>query len=368
MTTLRVILDEVLGGGAVGRYTEELTREIVRIAPRGCYVEGFVSASTETEYADLPERIPGLALLHKSPLALRELRAAWQHGFTRLPGTGVVHAPSPLAPLARHDRLNDGDQIAVTFHETLAWTNPEAVGSRGTAWAKGMAKRAQKYADAIVVPSHAVAERLADFGDFGDRIRIVSGAPSSTLKPGADADERAKVMGLPERYLLASAGTDLRSNLAALLLAMKRLELPLLVIGVGDDALAAAEPGTPADRLRGLGQLPDADLAVLIARATVFVYPNLEEDFGMHLLDAFALGVPVIHSDAPAHIELAAESGLTVAREDAAGYSDRLADAVTSVLHDGELAQRLRYLGLDRANAYSWRSSAEKIWQLHADL
>lgn len=374
MTTLRVILDEMNGHGSVARYSEELTREIIRTAPHGCYVEGFVSASTEPEYAHILERLPGLQELHKSPLARRELRAAWQHGFTRLPGSGMVHAMSPLAPLARHDRLNDGDQIAVTFHDALAWTHPDFLSPRTVAWYHGMAKRAQKYADAIVVPSHAVADQLTELVDFGDRIRVISGAPSSTLILGADADERASRLGLPERYVLAVGGPEPRRGIDQLIRALHRIHsaIPLLLVGPEHDDPALAEAASasdvPADRVRGLGSLSDDDLAVVISRATVFAYPNLEEGFGMPMLEAFALGTPVVHSDAPALLELAAGAGIAVARDDEYAYVDALADAINSILADGQLAERLKYEGLDRASMFSWRSAAEKVWQLHADL
>jgi glycosyltransferase involved in cell wall biosynthesis len=374
MTTLRVILDEMHGEGSVARYTEELTRQIIRTAPRGCYVEGFVSASTEPEYAHILDRLPGLQVLHKSPLARRELRAAWQHGFTRLPGSGMVHAPSPLAPLARHDRLNDGDQVAVTFHDALAWTHPDFLSSRNVAWYRGMARRAQKYADAIVVPSHAVADQLTELVDFGDRIRVISGAPSSTLVIGADADERAAILGLPERYVLAVGGPEARRGIDQLIRALHRIHdsVPLLLVGPDPDdpalARAVAEAHILPDRVRGLGQPSDKNLAVALARATVFAYPNIEEGFGMPMLEAFAQGTPVVHSDAPALLELAADAGVAVPREDEAGYADRLADAINSILADGQLAERLKYEGLDRARMFSWRSAAESVWQLHADL
>ncbi|MCU1580489.1 MAG: Mannosyltransferase [Rhodoglobus sp.] len=374
MTTLRVILDEMHDHGSVGRYTEELTREIIRTAPRGCYVEGFVSASTEPEYARILDRLPGLQVLHKSPLARRELRTAWQHGFTRLPGSGMVHAPSPLAPLARHDRLNDGDQIAVTFHDALAWTHPDTLAPRAVAWYKGMARRAQKYADAVVVPSHAVAEQLSEFVGFGDRIRVISGAPSSTLALPADADERSARLGLPVRYVLASGALEPRRGIDQLIRAMASVDadVPLLLAGPDpDDATLAAlvaDAGMPADRVRGLGRLGDNDLSVAISRAAVFAYPNLEEGFGMPMLEAFALGTPVVHSDAAALLELAADAGLAVERGDDDDYPARLAAAIGRVLSDSELAGRLRYSGTDRARMFSWRGAAEKVWQLHADL
>ena len=374
MTTLRVILDEMLSStpGSVGRYTEELVRELIATAPRGCYVEAVVAASTEAEYAAIEERLPGLRTLHKSSLARRELQAAWQHGFTRLPGKGMVHATSLLAPLARHDRLNDGDQIAVTVHDTVAWSRPDSLSPRTVSWNKAMLKRAQRYADAIVVPSHAVADQLGEIIDLGDRVRIISGAASTALDVPLDADERAERLALPDSYVLAIGGLEPRKGIDQLVAAMPRIDVPLLIVGPAADdadlAAAVAAAGLEPSRVRGLGRLTDDDLAVAVDRAGVFAYPNLEEGFGMPVLEAFALGTPVVHSDAPALLELAVDAGVVVERGDDEGYAERLADGINSVLTDPALAERLAYSGSDRAKAFSWRSSAEKVWQLHADL
>lgn len=376
MTTLRVIIDEMLSTapGGVARYTEELARELIVTAPRGCVVEGFVASSPEPDYALIADRLPGLARLHKSSLARRELSAAWQHGFTRLPGDGMVHATSLFAPLSRHDRLHDGDQFAVTIHDTLAWSHPGSLSPRTVAWHKSMVKRAERYADAIVVPSHTVAGQLEELFDFGDRVRVISGAPSSALVPPPDALERAATLDLPERYILAIGGTEPRRGIDQLIRGLSQVDesVPLLLVGPSDDnadlraAVAAAE--LPEGRVRGLGRLSDPDLAVAIQRATVFAYPNLEEGFGMPMLEAFQLGTPVVHSDAPALIELAADAGVIVALDDPEGYPGRLAEAISSVLADASLAERLKYSGLDRSRAFTWRGSAEKVWQLHADL
>ena len=156
MSTLRVILDQMLAPvpGGVSRSTEELTRALISTAPRGSRVAGFVPASTDEEYATIRERLPGLAELHKSALARRELAFAWQHGFTPIPGEGLLHATSLLAPLRRHDRVAKPDsQVVVTIHDAVPWTHPETLTPRGASWHRAMAKRAERYADAIVVPS-----------------------------------------------------------------------------------------------------------------------------------------------------------------------------------------------------------------------
>jgi glycosyltransferase involved in cell wall biosynthesis len=379
MTTLRVIVDQILAPvpGGIGRYAEELTRQLIETAPQGADVAGIVSASTEEQYATLSERLPGLQNLYKSPLARRELSLAWQHGFTVLPGKGMVHATSMLAPLYRHDRVNSaGNQTAITIHDVIPWTNPETLTPRGVSWHKAMAARAFKYADAVVVPTHAVAGELAEIFDFGDRVRVIGGAVSSKLALPLDADARAIELDLPARYLLTVGTLEPRKGLEPLIraLALSQTEdVPLLVVGPGgwgdvDVSTLVRDAGLAEDRVRTLGYVTDPDLAVLLSRATAFVFPSLAEGFGLPVLEALSLGTPVIHSDVPAVVEVASDAGVVVEREDAAGYPERLADAIARVVSDGELRNQLKYQGIDRSHAFSWRASAEKVWQLHADL
>jgi len=376
MTTLRVIIDEMLSPtpGSVARYSEELTRELIVTAPTNCFVEAFVAASTEPEYELIAERLPNLNYLHKSALSRRELRASWQHGFTSVPGRGMLHATSLLAPLKRHDRLNRGEQIVVTVHDTVAWSRPESLGSRQASWSRAMLKRAEKYADAVVVPSHTVALQLEDIANFGDRVRVISGAASSSLRVPANVDERAAELTLPERFLLAIGGLDPHRGIDSLIRALKELDddVALLLVGPEADNDAVRDfveaEGIAAERVRCMGTLSNDDLAVAFDHAAAFVYPNLDVGFGMPVLEALSFGLPVVHSDAPALLELAADAGIVVEREPREEYAEALADGIRRVLDDAVLAERLFYSGQDRARAFNWRTSAEKVWQLHADL
>lgn len=382
MTTLRVVVDELTSAetGGTRRYTEELTRQLIVTAPAGCEVRAYVSNVPDEQLAELRAALPGLADLVRLPLARRELSLAWQSGIAVGGVRGMLHSPSLLAPLRKHDTLNDGDQVAVTIHDALAWTHPESLGATSVMWTKSMAKRARKHADAIVVPTHAVANSLAESLDFGDRIRVIGGAPATTLRLPADADERAARLGLPPVYAFTLGSIMPRKGIAPLIRAIARPEahdIPLLIAGpdrYGDGTATgvAAAAGLPEDRVRALGRLDDADLAVVLDRATLFVYPSLAEGFGLPIVEAFKFGLPVIHSDDPALVEVAAGASLVVERpasaEDDAGYSERLAGAIGRVLDDGELRGRIGVLASDRARAFSWRDSAERVWQLHADL
>ena len=379
MTTLRVIVDQIISPtpGGIGRYTEELTRALIETAPTGCDVTGVVSASPESDYEQVLTLLPGLSDLMKSPLARRELSLAWQHGFTKIPGSGMVHAPSLLAPLRRHDRINNqSDQVVVTIHDVVPWTHPETLTPHGVIWHKAMAKRAQKYADAVVVDTHAVASQLSEILDFGDRVRVISAAVSSKFALPIDAHERAIRLELPERYLLSIGTLEPRKGLRPLIRSLASNDdagLPLLIAGPegwGDlDVTAIAlEAGLEPDRVRTMGHLDDADLAVALDRATVFVFPSLAEGFGLPVIEAFSLGTPVVHSDDPAVVEVAAGAGVTVALAPLEGYPERLAKAIAALVFDEAHQERLRFAGTDRASTFSWTDSAEKVWQLHADL
>lgn len=377
-TTLRVIVDQVVAPvpGPIGRYAEALTRALIATAPRGCQVEGVVSSSLPSDYERLLDAFPGLSGLYKSSLARRELAAAWQFGLTTSPGGGMIHAPSLFAPLRRHDRTIPGEQVVVTVHDLVAWTHPESLTAASVAWQRAMLKRARRHADAIVVPTHALAERLAAIADFGDRIRVIGTAPRPGLAVPPEPDERSARLGLPPEYLVVEGTLEPRKGVVDLLHALGRPgvpEIPLVVLGPqtwGEQHVAtvAEEAGVAPSRVVAVEPGDAADLAIVVARATAMVAPSHDEGDGTALIEAFSLGVPVIHSDAAAYAEVAADAGIEVPIGVGGGYVDRLAAAVTAVVEQPEVAERLSIAGTDRAQAFSWRDSAERVWQLHADL
>ncbi|WP_144714032.1 glycosyltransferase family 1 protein [Curtobacterium pusillum] len=380
MTTLHVVVDQIVAPvpGGIGRYAEELTRHLIDNAPAGCEVAGIVSAVSKDELAHIRTLLPGLADLDRLALPRRELSLAWQGGFVGSVAQGMVHAPSVLAPLVKHDRFRDvGRQTVVTVHDTVPWTHPETLTPRGVQFHRAMVKRAWKHADAVVVPTHAVASALNAIHRFDERLRVIGGAPSGRLRTPVDADVRAERLGLPERYVLAVGTLEPRKGLRFLIEAMAHpdapTDIPLVIAGPdgwGDvDVYGTAErAGLARDRVKVLGRVDDADLAVAYDRATVFVFPSLAEGFGLPVIEAMSFGTPVVHSDDEAVREVASDAGVTVARDPRDSYPERLAQAVYQVVNDPLLAGQLAVAGPDRARMYDWSDSAAETWQLHADL
>ena len=130
-----------------------------------------------------------------------------------------------------------------------------------------------------------------------------------------------------------------------------------------DDMRAIATDGAFASLRSGITTVGDCSFAGAAAEAAAATGLR-----AIVYVEAFSLGAPVIHADTPAYLEVSAASGLAVPVGVDGAFADRLAMAITRVVEDRELAGRLAVTGQDRARAYSWRDSAERVWLLHADL
>ena len=189
--SLRVVLDQLVSptSGDLESASRELALALIDTAPLGCRVEAIAPAGEALA-------VPGLAGEKRMRFARRELAASWQLGVTPGVGGGMIHSPTLMAPLVRHDRVNDGDQTVVTIWDLTAWEHADELPKPEVAWHRAMLRRAAKHADAIVVPTHAIAERLAGHIDLDERVRVIAGGVSTGFAVPSDADARRRDLGL----------------------------------------------------------------------------------------------------------------------------------------------------------------------------
>jgi glycosyltransferase involved in cell wall biosynthesis len=74
--------------------------------------------------------------------------------------------------------------------------------------------------------------------------------------------------------------------------------------------------------------------------------------------------VPVVHSDAPALVELAAGTGVLVRRQDPTA----LAKALRSVFDDPARTAARVAAAKSRAAGFTWEKAAQQVWNVHLDL
>lgn len=109
------------------------------------------------------------------------------------------------------------------------------------------------------------------------------------------------------------------------------------------------------------------DIPDLLAGADVFAFPSLYEGLGGSLLEAMALGVPIVASDIPAIAETAPANvaALLVPTSD----PDALARAIARVLSDRELTSRLSMAGRRRfLELYTLEEMTARTSSLYRDL
>ncbi|MDF2506560.1 MAG: glycosyl transferase [Microbacterium sp.] len=353
---LRVVLDQLVHVVDPDQASASLDLAVglIATAPSGCVVDAIVPAGAEVPVA-------GVGEVRTLGLGRRELAASWQLGIAPGVGGGMIHSPTLMAPLVRHDRVHDNNQTTVTLWDLRAWDAPEQLSKSVVAWQRGMLRRAVKHADAVVVPSHAVAERLSELARLGDRVRVVAGAAPRGFAAPADAAERRAALSLPAQYVvLAGSGADLQVGFRGAVAA----GVDAVVLGAPDGAeplyaeLASAA-GLPERRAHIRGALDTADRAAVLAGASVFATTSSSAGWPWRAVEAMTLGTPVVAVDTGSHRDVIADGGMLV-------EPDEIADAMGEAA--GAAGDRLRVLAADRSRAFSWASSAERLWALHADL
>jgi glycosyltransferase involved in cell wall biosynthesis len=108
------------------------------------------------------------------------------------------------------------------------------------------------------------------------------------------------------------------------------------------------------DQVRFPGWVDDTTLDGLYRACDCFVLPSLAEGFGLPLVEAMSRGAPVACSDRSSLPEIAGGAALMFDPFDPGA----IADAVTRVLADEALRERLVAAGRERARAFSWDAAA----------
>jgi glycosyltransferase involved in cell wall biosynthesis len=165
-------------------------------------------------------------------------------------------------------------------------------------------------------------------------------------------------------YLLFVGEPEVRKGLATLLQALASLPEGLRsqteLIVVGSSGQYPLPPAPPSVRMRDAGWVDDEELAKLYAGATALVYPSLYEGFGLPMVEAMAMGTPVIAAGTAS----LREAGAGGARFVQPGDPRELRAAIEDVITHPEVARDLRRRGLARAQELSWESTAKKTLEV----
>jgi glycosyltransferase involved in cell wall biosynthesis len=371
---VRVALDgRGIGPGetGVGRSTRLLAEALARTAPPGAGIELFA----------LPEAAAGLPAAPalrvqpcRVPPTAHLLTEIWEATLLRRRLRGLCvelfHAPAFRAPwlgaLAR----------VTTVHDAAAFVVPWTIPAKFRLYLRLSVRHALRRSRLVLCPSESVRRELEQlFPAHLARIEVVPwGTPPMPVLEEEEAAARRVRLGLPDRYVLALGGTDRRKNHGTLLDALGLLrsqpgvETPHLVVIGGEVPRAAGSP-SDVDRARlapyikRIRYLAARDMSAVYRGALALAYPSVYEGFGLPILEAMSLSVPVLTSNRGAMLEVAGDAAMLVDPQS----KEQMAEALARLLGDAALRTELIEKGRRRIEQFHWDQTAQRTWSLYEE-
>lgn len=345
----------------VGEYVHELASALASLLGPADTLTLFSSSWKDRLASNV---VPGTSVVD-SRMPVRVLNFCWHR--LRFPPIeffagvqDVVHALHPITIPARH-----GASI-VTVHDLDFLDHPERTRAEIRRDYRALTPRHAQAADRVVTVSEFTAsEVVRRLGVERSRVVVCSpGAPAWTPRPAP----------VPAGPILFMGTLDPRKNVGVLLDAYARLLMlvptaPRLVLAGHAPPSAAgwiqrlSEPPL-AGHVEHLGYVAGTRRQHLYLEASMLVLPSLLEGFGLPVLEAMTVGVPVIVSDRGSLPEVAGDAGQIVPAED----SEALAQAMAAYLRDPALSATAAARGIDQARRYSWRASARTLLTAYTDV
>jgi phosphatidylinositol alpha-1,6-mannosyltransferase len=228
-----------------------------------------------------------------------------------------------------------------------------------------LAAFAARQADHAIAISSYTAELVAASGISPDRLTLIP--PGVDLPDAEPSSDRGPGDGGHPVFLTIARLTDRYKGHDVLIeaLALVRAKVPRVewvVIGEGPlrvELEALARSHGVADSVRFLGSVSDEERNSWLRRAELLAMPSrlpggglAGEGFGIVYLEAGARGKPVVAGNVAGAVDAVAdgESGLLVDPAD----PHEVAEAITRLLLDRELARRLGRAGAKRAQGFAW--------------
>jgi glycosyltransferase involved in cell wall biosynthesis len=250
-------------------------------------------------------------------------------------------------------------------------------GSRRTAFFTALERRAARWSDRIItLTERGTEEHLArEIGRPEQYVAVPSGVPTEQLRAAAPsrAEARARLGLEPGAFVVVGLGRFIPiKGFDLLVRALPSVSAHIdatraLLVGDGPErsslAALAASLGV-SGRLRMTGQT--RDVAPHLAAADVVVVPSRNEGMGRVIVEAMALGLPIVATAVGGipSVVTDGETGRLIEPDDV----EALAVSLVEIGRDPTLRRKLGDGGRVRAEAFSTAVASEKLLAVYAAL
>lgn len=361
----------------IAEYSENLISHLAEIDTQNKYI--ILTQRGYSSRLNLPDNFE-IVQYNAEPFSLKTVFRLSQF-LSRLDAM-VLHSFFPFAPLFFSGKL------ILTVHDIQPFLNMIELGNkkygRRHSWAsyfyQWLYPRILRRADWLIAVSEATKNYLMElFPYLREKVIVIHSGIAKEWFDEIEDDEVREVterFALPERYILYEGTCRPSKNLKNMLRGFYNLSklrqdfqniyliLALQEDGYLRDVKQLIEQTHLSQRVRILTGVRSDELKVLYKKALLLYFVTKYEGFGFPVLQAQAVGTPVLASTSAALPEVGRDGALFVDPDDPGEITNELLRLLTNQSLHTELVNR----GYENVKKYSWRNTASRVLEIYKHL
>lgn len=270
-----------------------------------------------------------------------------------------------------------GYKTIPVFHDAFFFENPEHYSKLWLWLYYKTAVPAAKRSPFVVTPSGYAKRQINHYTQIANEKLIVVNEGAKTLKSDRDINETHDVLKSfllkPHQYILHVGSMYKRKNIPMLIYTFSKLKntgyagMKLVLAGptptnkFGNDDYQQILNAIADTKLENdvvlTGYMSNSALSQLYKNAQLYVFPSVNEGFGIPVLEAFAHNLPVLVADNTCLPEVGGDAVLQFDPFD----MDDIFLKIKTVLDDAELQREMINKGRERLKCFSWQRTALEL-------
>ena len=298
---------------------------------------------------------PGLKSFERIEIASRLKGHAWEQCALPLRWRGPLLNLCNTAPVAKADQI-------VCIHDANVFVAPDSYSFAFRTAYKSIQPLLVRRSTRIATVSQASARQLARYLPVDARdIAVLPNGYEHVMQWNPDAAQIApaivrSIAARSRRYVFALGSRARHKNLALL----SRIAGELDALGI-DIVVAGGDSGifndSTTEQRRNVimaGRVSDDDIACFLKHALCLAFPSLNEGFGLPVVEAMALGCPVVSSYHSSMAEVCGNAALLASPFDPAQWVKH----IETLKNSASVADDLRAKGFVQMKKFSWGETA----------
>lgn len=262
--------------------------------------------------------------------------------------------------------------IINTIHDLTAWDYPDTMKFTSRIYFKASIRNAIKTSEKILTVSQFSKSRIIDKFNAKYVNVIYNGVSDIFIEASKNVnfklDDRIREKyNLPENYLMCLCTLEPRKNIELLVKSYVELrkenniDLKLVLVGRKgwkvDELLKNINSKYSKDIIV-TGFVDDEDLPQIYIGSKCFIFPSLYEGFGIPVIEAMSLGVPVIVSDTSSLPEVVGKCGMLFSNNNKEDLKLKINEFINM---SKEEVRELSLKEIERAKLFNWKRESKKL-------